>query len=164
MNHSETNSDSHQHLSAALLLLLQEFTVQTEHFIETVGTGKGLHRTDLNALAHLARFDRNGEAATPGKLGQALNLSSPATTALIYRLDRAGHVERRRSETDRRQVQLESTEKAKQTGRALFGPLARHLSLAMQGYSATDLSLISQFISEMTAATQSAEDDVLKPS
>ncbi|WP_233494239.1 MarR family winged helix-turn-helix transcriptional regulator [Renibacterium salmoninarum] len=62
-----------------------------------------------------------------------MNLSSPATTALIDRLDRAGHVERRRSGTDRRQVQLASTEKAKQTGRALFGPLARHLSLAMQG-------------------------------
>ncbi|WP_049758734.1 hypothetical protein [Renibacterium salmoninarum] len=60
MNDSETNSDSHRQLSATLLLLLQELTVQTEHFIETVGAGAGLHRTDLNALAHLARFDRNG--------------------------------------------------------------------------------------------------------
>ncbi|GAA1049563.1 MarR family winged helix-turn-helix transcriptional regulator [Arthrobacter russicus] len=162
MNEAEANNPDHGELSEQLLRLLQEFTVQTDHFVEEVSHHNGLHRTDLNALAHLAKMARSGEAATPGKLGQALNLSSPATTALIDRLTRAGHLERHRDAADRRQVHLRSTEKAQGTGRALFGPLAKHLSRAMAGYTDEELQLVARFIIDMTTATETAKSAVVR--
>lgn len=95
---------------------------------------------------------------TPGKLGEALNLSSPATTALVDRLERSGHVNRERSQTDRRQVELAMTGHARSVGRALFGPLASHLGAALEGYTAEELELVTRFLEDMTAATTAARD------
>ncbi|PYI67611.1 MarR family transcriptional regulator [Arthrobacter livingstonensis] len=118
----------------------------------------GLHRTDLNALGLLVRPDAAGHAMTPGKLGEALNLSSPATTALVDRLERSGHVNRERSQTDRRQVELAMTGQARSVGRALFGPLAVHLGAALEGYTDVELELVTRFLEDMTAATAAARD------
>lgn len=97
-----------QDATASLLILLQQFTMETDRFINGLSAKHHLHRTDLSALGSVMTALRRGEAATPGKLGKELNLSSPATTALIDRLDRAGHITRKRSETDRRQVKVGS--------------------------------------------------------
>ncbi len=53
-----------------------------------------MHPTDLNALLAVMRAERAGAPLTPGRLGQHLGLSSGATTAVIDRLERAGHVQR----------------------------------------------------------------------
>src|SRR3954469_26059210 len=89
-----------------LLRLLQEFTIEANRYVDAAGGRKDMHRTDLNALAVIMRHTANGGAVTPGLLRKELNLSSPATTALIDRLDSSGHVVRERDSSDRRQVHL----------------------------------------------------------
>ncbi|WP_427016035.1 MarR family winged helix-turn-helix transcriptional regulator [Pseudarthrobacter sp. P1] len=148
---------------AELLALLREFTVETDRYVERVGSLHGLHRTDMNALAFLVQAGLGPQPATPGRLGEALNLSSPATTALVDRLDRAGHVTRQRSEADRRQVELAMTDHARQVGRSLFSPLAAHLGAAMAGYSEAELALAQRFIADMIEATAAARGDIPAP-
>lgn len=145
--------------TASLLILLQQFTMETDRFINGLSTKHHLHRTDLSALGSVMASLRRGEAATPGKLGQELNLSSPATTALIDRLDRAGHITRRRSETDRRQVNLDVTPLARETGKALFGPLNQHLGAVAASYSDEEKELVTRFMSEIIAATIRAREE-----
>ena len=70
---------------------------------------------------------------TPGVLRKELHLSSPATTALIDRLDNSGHVVRERQGPDRRQVQLRMTPKAYRDGGAMFMPLSRHMGARWPG-------------------------------
>lgn len=136
-----------------LMSLLQQFTVETDRYVDTISVRDALHRTDLNALGIMMGASRAGATVTPGMLRQALNLSSPATTALIDRLDEAGHVRRSRSSVDRRQVHLEMTEKALATGSRLFAPLAREVENALSGFSAEELELLSTMMRKVTDAT-----------
>ncbi len=146
-----------------LLTLLQQFTVETDRYVDAVSSTHRLHRTDLSALAFMVQAARADQTVTPGRLGEALNLSSPATTALMDRLDRAGHLTRHRSAEDRRQIQLAMTDHARQVGRRLFTPLARHLTQALDGYSDAERELASRFITDMIAATIAAREDIPEP-
>lgn len=146
-----------------LLASMREFSLESDRYVERVAFLHDLHRTDLNALGYLVRPDLAENAMTPGKLGDALNLSSPATTALVDRLEKAGHVNRKRSETDRRQVELAMTDHARSVGRELFAPLATHMSTALANYSPEELAVVQRFLAEMTEATIAAKNGLRPP-
>ena len=103
-----------------LVRLLQEFSLEANRYVDSAGGRNDMHRTDLNALAVIMRHTARDQIVTPGVLRKELHLSSPATTALIDRLHRSGHVVRERQGTDRRQVQLRMTPKAYRDGGAMF--------------------------------------------
>lgn len=145
-----------------LLALLQQFTVETDRYVDTVSVRDALHRTDLNALGIMMGAARAGATVTPGMLRQALNLSSPATTALIDRLDEAGHVRRSRSSVDRRQVHLEMTEKALATGSRLFTPLARSVEQSLSDFSTEELELLCTMMRRVTDATVRARRQAIE--
>lgn len=142
-----------------LLRLLQEFTIEANRYVDAAGDRNDMHRTDMNALALIMRHTARGDVVTPGVLRKELNLSSPATTALIDRLDNSGHVVRERHATDRRQVQLKMTPKAFQEGGAIFAPLARHMDSAMAGFSAAELETVTRFMTAMIEATVAARTE-----
>jgi DNA-binding MarR family transcriptional regulator len=142
-----------------LVRLLQEFTLEANRYVDAAGGRKDMHRTDLNALAVIMRHTAKGSVVTPGLLRKELNLSSPATTALIDRLDSSGHVVRERQSSDRRQVQLKMTPKAYQEGGAIFGPLARRMGTAMANFSEEELETVSRFMTAMVEATVAAREE-----
>lgn len=142
-----------------LLRILQEFTIEANRYVDAAGDRKDMHRTDMNALAVIMRHTAKGNIVTPGLLRKELNLSSPATTALIDRLDNSGHVVRERHSTDRRQVQLKMTPKAFREGGAIFAPLARHMGGAMAGFSPEELETVTRFMTAMIEATVAARTE-----
>lgn len=142
-----------------LLRILQEFTIEANRYVDAAGDRKDMHRTDMNALAVIMRHTARGNVVTPGLLRKELNLSSPATTALIDRLDNSGHVVRERHSTDRRQVQLKMTPKAFQEGGAIFAPLARHMGSAMAGFTEEELDTVTRFMTAMIDATVAARTE-----
>ncbi len=144
-----------------LMALLRQFTVETDRYVDVASERDSLYRTDLHALSIMMGAARAGLTVTPGFLREELNLSSPATTALVDRLDSAGHVTRRRSDVDRRQVHLEMTEKARSTGAMLFAPLARHINAAFDRYSEEQLELLRDMLQDVTDATVAARDVAL---
>jgi DNA-binding MarR family transcriptional regulator len=146
-----------------LMALMRQFTVETDRYVDVASNRDSLYRTDLHALSIMMGAARAGLTVTPGLLREELNLSSPATTALVDRLDSAGHVTRRRSDVDRRQVHLEMTEKARATGAMLFAPLGRHITGVLDQYSGEELALLRDMMQKVTdatvAATIEARDD-----
>ena len=142
-----------------LLALLRQFTIETDRYVEAASERDSLYRTDLQALGIMMGAASAGLTVTPGLLREELNLSSPATTALVDRLDSAGHVTRRRSDVDRRQVHLEMTEKARATGAMLFAPLARHISGVFDQYSDEQLALLLDMMRKVTDATVAAKNE-----
>jgi DNA-binding MarR family transcriptional regulator len=145
--------------SQSLIRLLQDFTLEANRYVDSAGARNDMHRTDLNALAVIMRHTAKGLVVTPGVLRKELHLSSPATTALIDRLDNSGHVVRERHASDRRQVQLRMTPKAFQDGGAMFMPLSRHMGAAMAAFSPEELDLVTRFMTAMVDATIAARDE-----
>jgi len=142
-----------------LLRILQEFTIEANRYVDAAGDRKDMHRTDMNALAVIMRHTARGNVVTPGLLRKELNLSSPATTALIDRLDHSGHVVREPHATDRRQVQLKMTPKAFREGGAIFAPLAHRMGSALAGFSEEELDTVTRFMTAMIDATVAARTE-----
>ncbi|MET3812083.1 MarR family transcriptional regulator [Arthrobacter sp. UYEF3] len=145
-----------------LVHLLQEFSLESNRYVDAAGGSNDMHRTDLNALAVIMQYTAKNRVVTPGVLRKELHLSSPATTALIDRLNKSGHVVRERQGTDRRQVQLRMTPKAYRDGGAMFRPLARHIGAAMQDFSPEELAVATRFMSAMIEATVRAGEEAAR--
>jgi DNA-binding MarR family transcriptional regulator len=131
-------------------LLLRRLSVELDAVGQRFADLHGLGRTDVRALVAIMDAARRGEPLTAGGLGAAVSLSSASVTALVDRLERAGHVRRVRDPADRRRVVLEMTATAMAAGTAFFGGLQRDLVAAMDGYSDADLAVVRRFLTEMT--------------
>ncbi|GAB3618838.1 MarR family transcriptional regulator [Glutamicibacter endophyticus] len=141
---------------SGLVLQLQEFTQATERYVESTSRHYGTHRTDMHALGVIMQYQRRGQLPAPRDLSRELKLSSPATTAMLDRLERLGYIQRQRSDSDRRIVRIAPTPLAREHGQLMFRPLAESIGEILQEYSAEQLALISGFITEATAATERA--------
>ncbi|MFF8091715.1 MarR family transcriptional regulator [Streptomyces sp. NPDC016675] len=106
----------------------------------------GMHPTDVRALIALMDASRAGEAMTAGRLGAALGLNSAGTTALVDRLERAGHVRRVRDDRDRRRVTVEVDERAVALGWSHFGPLVGQAVELLRGYDEREWGAIASFL------------------
>ncbi len=131
-------------------LLLRRLTVELDAVGQRFAELHGLGRTDVRAMVAIMDAARRGEALTAGALGRAVDLSSASVTALVDRLERAGHVRRVRDPRDRRRVVLEMSESAMAAGGQFFGGLQRELVTAMEGYADEELTAVRRFLTEMT--------------
>jgi DNA-binding MarR family transcriptional regulator len=143
-----------------LVQLLQAYATEADRLGQAFAERHGLHPTDLHALLAVMHADRAGRPLTPGGLGQQLGLSSGATTALVDRLERVGHVHRVRDERDRRRVTLRYGETAATVGEAFFGPLAVRLDEVLDAYSPAELAVARRFLVDTIAAVRAHREAV----
>jgi DNA-binding MarR family transcriptional regulator len=108
----------------------------------------GLGVTDLHALEHLSR----GEL-TPKQLGERLFVSPGAITALVDRLEKAGHLERVANLRDRRSFLLRTTSSGREAMVAQVLPLASEVDRIAADLSEQELAAVEGFLREVTAAT-----------
>jgi DNA-binding MarR family transcriptional regulator len=133
---------------------LRAISVQLDQARAAFARAHGLHDTDVRALICLLDAERANLPATPGWLGSQLGLTSPATTALIDRLQAAGHVRRQPSPTDRRKVEIRVSQRAIALGWDFFGPLLTGMIAAMRPFSPAELDIIERFLREVAAVTR----------
>ncbi len=133
-----------------LALLLRRLTVELDAVGQRFATVHGLGRTAVRALVAIMDAARAGSALTAGALGAAVELSSASVTALVDRLERAGHVHRVPDPADRRRVVLEMSDSAMAAGAAFFGGLQRELLAAMEDYTDEELAVVRRFLVGMT--------------
>lgn len=146
--------DQGEHVTDELLvLLLRQLTVESDRFAEMFGEAHGLHRTDLNALAVIMDAAKMGAPMSPSRLADALHLSASATTSVLDRLERAGHLYRDRSATDRRKVELRMHDQARRIGAEFFLPLGESLSAAWGDLGDDERRTIVRFLRGSIAAT-----------
>ena len=142
-----------------VMALVRALSVETERFIDRFAHHHDLHSTDVNALTVILDATRRGEPVTAGQLGTRLNLSSPATSALLDRLGRAGLVTRLRSATDRRKVELHLTPAAAEVGEASLAPLARRVAGVVEALEPSGRDLVARFLVDLAEATAAARED-----
>ena len=110
------------------------------------------HRTGLglSEMAALEHLQHSHEGLTPTELGRRLSLSSGAITALVDRLERDGHVERRPNPADRRSsVVLPVPEGLQEAGRHLL-PVAAELLETTSAYTEEERAAIGRYLESAT--------------
>lgn len=108
---------------------------------DAVATRLAINRTDLRHLELLA----DGPLSA-GQLSDRSGLSPAAMTALIDRLERKGYVRRIRDAADRRRVFVELTDRSREAGCELYGPLVSEGRELLGGYTAEQLTMMRDFL------------------
>jgi DNA-binding MarR family transcriptional regulator len=115
---------SPRYSSEEIVRLLRIEVGEVLAFAAAIARRTGLGLSEMAALEHL---QHSHEGLTPTELGRRLSLSSGAITALVDRLERSGHVQRRPNPADRRSsVVLPVSEGLEEAGRHLV-PVAAEL-------------------------------------
>ena len=105
--------------------------------------------TDLEAMTHLTFA---GEPIGPRELSGRLGITPGATTELVDRLERAGHLERRRDTVDRRRVQLHPSPAALARVADELAPLIAALERVADGLDAHDRAVVAHYLDAVLAA------------
>lgn len=113
------SSGDKQRLLAELSDEIRAGQVATDMVDQAIADLLGLNRTDLRCLDIL---DRLGTISA-GRLAEESKLTTGAVTAVIDRLERAGHVRRVRDEQDRRRVLVEMTPEARRGAAEQYQPI-----------------------------------------
>jgi DNA-binding MarR family transcriptional regulator len=140
--------------AAALELVhrLREVALRLELAMGEFARTNGLHGTDVRALIRLLDAERAGMDATPTWLAQQLGMTSQATTAVIHRLEAAGHVERLRSRSDGRSARLQVSDTAVALGWQFFGPLLDRLIAGTEALSADEREVVASYLTSVSDA------------
>ena len=116
----------------------------------------GLSATDVRALVCLLDRERAGVPASPTWLAGQLRVTTASVTALLDRLERAGHVRRVPRSDDRRRVDVLVQDSAKDLGWAFFGPLIDATAALLDRRSAAERAVIDAFLDDMVATVAAA--------
>lgn len=146
------DDDQRGQLRRELVELVQRLGVASHHVGQVFAGRQGLHQTDLEALLHVMHAESRADPLTAGGLSTALGISTGAATGVIDRLERAGHLRRRRDEHDRRKVVLHYDDAGRAVAAEFFGPLGRLSDEVTDTFGVDELRVVARFLEAMTTA------------
>lgn len=129
---------------------LRHLSVESQKLAHAFADLHDLHFTDFDALVNVMDAERNGTPLTPGELGVRLGLSSGATTGVIDRLERRGHVRRDRDPNDRRKIHIRYAEPGAAMAVQFFGGLRGPRDAVLNQFTDEDLDVVLRFLTGMT--------------
>ncbi|AOS62022.1 MarR family winged helix-turn-helix transcriptional regulator [Actinoalloteichus hymeniacidonis] len=132
--------------SGRILDGLRAFGANYTEFTDRFAAWLGLHSTDARALVEILYAEDKGTPLSPTRLSERLALTTGATTNLLNRLERLGHIVRTREQADRRAVTLRSSKEIEAPAREFFGPLAVHLDALVAQYPPEQLDQFERFL------------------
>jgi len=116
----------------------------------------GLQGVEGEALLLVIKAARDADQAliTPGQLGRELRLPSASVTALIDRLEKAGHLHRIRDTVDRRRVLLKPSEPAQRTHNDYWYPLNDRVVASMTELDDDELAVVNRFLRQVSTVAR----------
>ena len=154
---ADEQGDERTRLQRVLVDDVRTLSFRTQHLAHAFAEQQAMHPTDLEAVVHVMQAETDGDPLTAGRLAGALGLSSAATTSVVDRLERAGHVQRERDDVDRRRVHLRITSGAMAVAGAFFGPLGQRTDAVMAGFTTHELAAVHRFLEGFSEAMLAAE-------
>jgi DNA-binding MarR family transcriptional regulator len=145
-------ADPERAAALGLVHQLREVALRLELVVGEFARTTGMHATDVRALIRLLDAERAGVEATPSWLAQQLGMTSQATTAVIHRLEAAGHVERLRSRSDGRSAHLQVSDAAVELGWEFFGPLLERLIAVTETLHQPERAVVSDYLTAVSEA------------
>lgn len=103
-----------------------------------------LNASEVDAMQHLM-----GQPLGPAELSRRLGITTASGTALVDRLEDAGHVARRPDTGDRRRKVIAPTPQGIDAVLTEIGPLVTGLAAAEYGLSARDKAIVSAYLTRI---------------
>lgn len=141
-------------------VLVQRLSYELTRFSHLFAHRHALHPTDVDALAHLHQAALRGQVMTPSRLAESIDLSQPATSALLRRLEASGHVARVPDPADGRRHLLTLTDTARQVAGSFFGPLAEALRASLTGLDDAEVAVVERWLATAAGAAGQLADRV----
>jgi MarR family transcriptional regulator, organic hydroperoxide resistance regulator len=135
--------------SARLLDGLRAFGANYTDFTGRFAAWLGLHSTDATALVEILYAEDQGTPLSPTRLSERLSLTTGATTNLLNRLERLGHIVRSREGSDRRIVTLRSGPSIDGRAREFFGPFSARVEALVAEYPPAQLDRFEDFLGRL---------------
>lgn len=157
---TDAMNSRHDSVRDELVELLHLYSLQAQQVGDAFAQKQGLHPTDLQAMIAVREAESRDNPLTPGRLAEALGLSSGATTAVIDRLERAGHLRRVRESSDRRVVHLRYGESGQALASAFFRPLSARSHEVFSRFTDAELEIAARFLRGMTEAVAAHYESV----
>jgi DNA-binding MarR family transcriptional regulator len=139
---------------AAVPWLLHDLAIASSRIDVAIGDRLGLSGTDFLALKYVMVCEL---PLGPARLGQLLGISSGSATALVDRLEQAGHLERRAHATDRRRKVLAVTATTRHRVFTELLPVASALSGFVDSFSEAELAVVRRFLSGVVGIHHAAD-------
>lgn len=107
---------------------------------------------ELLVLRFLTRATSSGRDVTPVDLARHLGVSTASVTALLDRLERSGHLERRPHPSDRRKVLVSTTSHADEEMRDTLASMHHRMMQATRGMTESETVAVTAFLQRMRCA------------
>lgn len=150
-------------LESALSSDLQALAAASDQVSRRFAAQHSLSANDFQALLRILIAESDDEPLTVGELGRSLGISSAATTYLVDRLIRSGHIRRQPHPTDLRSTLLRYDAHGMEVARAFFGPLGALTRSALSGVEDEDLATAHHVLTALTDAVRGYEAELPKP-
>ena len=147
-----TKQDDEDDIHERVMRLTQQLVAEADRFDSAFVDLHRMHPTDVNALIRIRVGRERGEPTTAGWLGEQLGLTSGAVTAVVDRLERAGHLRRERDQHDRRRVVLETSATGQHLVDQYFVPIKRRSEEVMGEFTSRELGVISRYLAATAEA------------
>jgi DNA-binding MarR family transcriptional regulator len=121
-----------------------------------LGRRMRLGHSELAAMTHLSSSTR---PVGPGWLSQRLGVTAAAATELVDRLERAGHLERRRDTVDRRRVHLIPSDSALTDVGSHLAPLLAAIDQSARSFTPAERDAIRRFLDSVVEAYADFAED-----
>ena len=148
--------EGHEATAVDVLDLLRRYRAAESDMRARTRTSMQMNETDMVALRHLLRAQREGRVVRQRGLSSMLEISSASVTALVDRLERSGHVARQPHPTDRRAVVVVATPETDREVRETMGELHRRMIAVVDGMTGEQLGAVAQFLAGMVDAVEHA--------
>lgn len=123
----------------------------------------GMGRSELYALRLIAKRCADERPISPTQLARELGLSNAAATALLDRLEVAGHITRELVASDRRRRDVRITPGSALLASDMFGPLEGSFAAALRRFSDADLAAAQAVLDALVRAAKDAGSEVGAP-
>lgn len=120
---------------------LRELMTLTVRLRHQLARRAGLSETELLALDHLSTGVRG-----PAELARLLEVSTPAATGIVDRLERRGHAVRRAHDGDRRRTEVHMTQTGRVEVRAQLEPMLDAMHDLDAGFSQEELDVVERYL------------------
>jgi DNA-binding MarR family transcriptional regulator len=142
---------------------MREIAGLSSLYSQAVASRLGINVTDLECL----RLVSSGSGMTAGTIAKSSNLTTGATTTVIDRLERAGYVERKSDDRDRRKVVVVASPAMQDQATDLAKPMRDLIDKVFFRYDDEQLDLINRVLTELGEAARgmaSVSDESKRPS
>jgi DNA-binding MarR family transcriptional regulator len=141
------------------LVALRETVAAGVRMRHLVARRAGLSDSELIALEHLSRGPLG-----PAELARILDVTTAASTGIVDRLVRRGHVERHAHVDDRRRTDVRITDSGREEARAHLMPMFEALAAWDQGFSDDERAVVERYLRGAIAAFEQVSDPQPPPS